>query len=210
VLPTAITVAFERNHYGPPPGPPHFAWAALNAGEGGSSPLAGLIRIETPPPWNTGSGKFVSPWERMQELLASRPAGLGSVRIDATLEPAPVQGDRALLERMIANLLDNAVAHNRPRDGWASVWTGSRDGRPTLAIGNSGPVIPPGAAKTLLDPFRRLNGERTDHGRGFGLGLSIVNAIAGAHGAELRAVPRVRGGLEIEISFPPAHRPAAS
>jgi signal transduction histidine kinase len=69
-------------------------------------------------------------------------------------------------------------------------------------VSNSGLVVPAARAGELLEPFRRLDGERTD-ARGAGLGLSIVAAIAAAHDAALRPTPRLDGGLDVEVSFPP-------
>jgi signal transduction histidine kinase len=125
------------------------------------------------------------------------------VRIESSLAPARTTGDPALVERLVANLVDNAIHYNVP-SGWVRATTGLRDGRPTLTVANSGPVIPPDRAAVLIEPFRRLDGDRNGHSRGVGLGLSIVDAIATAHGAELRATPRDAGGLDIEVRFPPA------
>jgi signal transduction histidine kinase len=66
---------------------------------------------------------------------------------------------------------------------------------------NTGPVIPPDQMARLFRPFQRMDPARRAPG-GLGLGLAIVGAIAAAHGAELRAVTRVTGGLAIEIVFP--------
>ena len=68
-------------------------------------------------------------------------------------------------------------------------------------MANSGPKISAEEAGVVTEPFRRLNGERTDS-RGNGLGLSIVAAIATAHDADLLVVPRLDGGLEVEVRFP--------
>ncbi|HWF75080.1 MAG TPA: ATP-binding protein [Solirubrobacteraceae bacterium] len=127
--------------------------------------------------------------------------------VESELGHAVVSGDGRLLERLVANLLDNAARHNVP-GGWVHVWTGVRDGRPMLAVANSGPVIAPGEVDALLEPFRRAGRERTRHRDGHGLGLSIVAAIATAHGATLRARAREGGGLEVAVSFgvaPAAH-----
>jgi signal transduction histidine kinase len=64
-------------------------------------------------------------------------------------------------------------------------------------------MIPPERADALIEPFCRLGGDRNGHRRGLGLGPSIVDAIAGAHGAELRTDPRPDRGLDVEIRFPP-------
>jgi signal transduction histidine kinase len=113
-----------------------------------------------------------------------------------------VSGDPRLVERLVANLIENAVRHNVP-DGWVTASTVvKRDGRPELSVANSGPIVPPDDTARLLEPFRRLNGDRTGHGGGVGLGLSIVDAIATAHRAELRVATRPEGGLEVSVAFP--------
>jgi signal transduction histidine kinase len=128
-------------------------------------------------------------------------ASPNGVRIDAALDPGHTTGDPALVERLVANLVDNALHYN-VQSGWVTVSTGMRDGKPTLRVTNSGPEIPPDRAAALIEPFRRLDGDRNGHARGVGLGLSIVDAIATAHGADLRARPREGGGLNVEVRFP--------
>jgi signal transduction histidine kinase len=78
-----------------------------------------------------------------------------------------------------------------------------------LAIANTGPVIAPQEVGSLFEPFQRLGADRTGRD-GLGLGLSIVRAIADAHGARLRARVLPRGGLDVQVRFPsrPATVPA--
>jgi signal transduction histidine kinase len=138
------------------------------------------------------------------EVVRGVPAN--GIRIASQLSDAPASGDPALVERLVGNLLDNALHYN-VEHGWVRAWTGVRDGQPTLEVSNSGPVIAPDQVAQLTEPFRRLNGERDENAgghRGLGLGLSIVDAIAGAHGARLTARPRERGGLTVEVRFPAA------
>ncbi|MER7176757.1 sensor histidine kinase [Streptomyces mesophilus] len=135
------------------------------------------------------------------ELL---PAGEG-LRVESRLDAAPVLGDAQLLERLVTNLRDNAVRHNSPapQGGWVSVRTGLRDGRPTLRISNSGPVIRADQVAGLFQPFRRLGPDRVrGNDSGQGLGLSIVAAVTSAHGGEVRAWPRAEGGLDVEVNLP--------
>ena len=120
--------------------------------------------------------------------------------IRAELAPAPVAGDRGLAERMVANLADNAVRYNVP-GGRVDITTGTRDGRAVLRVVNTGPVVPAGQVQRLLQPFQRLSPDRAGQPGGSGLGLSIVAAIARAHGATVSARPGPRGGLAIEVSF---------
>jgi signal transduction histidine kinase len=139
----------------------------------------------------------------VSELLESREAEaeVRRVRVVPDLAPAALQGDRRLVERLVANLLDNALRHN-VKGGTISVQTGSRSGRAWLVVANDGPVIKPGEVERLFEPFERLGAERTAAGEGFGLGLCIVGAVAAAHGATLRTVARPAGGLSIEVRFP--------
>ncbi|WP_261986824.1 sensor histidine kinase [Actinomadura sp. HBU206391] len=123
------------------------------------------------------------------------------VRIDTRIAPAPSAGDPALAARLIANLVDNAVHHN-VTGGHVEVATETRAGRAFVSVINTGPVISPQQVGPLFEPFQRL-GERTARSDGHhGLGLSIVRAIATAHGADITAHARPCGGLSIGISFP--------
>ena len=124
-----------------------------------------------------------------------------------TLDPATTLGDPRLLERLISNLIDNAIRHNVP-SGRLAITTGTRDKRPFLSITNTGPPIPPDQLERLFEPFQRL-AERTGHNNGHGLGLSIVRAIATAHHATLHASPAPGGGLAIEVAFPSASGPGS-
>jgi signal transduction histidine kinase len=136
------------------------------------------------------------------QVLRTRDSETTDLGLDvrATLASAPTAGDPRLLERLIANLLDNAIRHNIPQ-GRVELTTGTRHQRAFLAVANSGPKIPPEEVPRLLLPFQRLHGTRTTHGSGNGLGLAIVEAIATAHGATIVARARPEGGLEIEVSF---------
>jgi signal transduction histidine kinase len=124
------------------------------------------------------------------------------LRIDATLVAAPTAGDRALLERLVVNLVDNAVRHNVP-GGDVDIATGVEGDHVVLSIANSGAVISPEQVQRLFEPFQRLGPDRTCTGRGHhGLGLSIVAAIATAHGACVTTHPRRGGGLSVRVDFP--------
>jgi signal transduction histidine kinase len=135
-------------------------------------------------------------------LLARESEAQGrDLDVRATLAPAATAGDPRLVERLIANLLDNAIRHNIPK-GHVEITTGSRHQHAFLALANSGPTIPAEELPRLLQPFQRLHGTRTSHTNGNGLGLAIVNAIAAAHRATLTAQPRPGGGLTVEVTFP--------
>jgi signal transduction histidine kinase len=119
------------------------------------------------------------------------------IAITAELEPAWTRGEPALLERMIANLVDNGIRHNEP-GGHLELSTRVSDGRIVLEVCNGGPVIPPGEAEHLLEPFRRL--ART--AGGVGLGLSIVRSVVLAHDGTIEVIAPVTGGLELRITLP--------
>jgi len=130
-------------------------------------------------------------------------AAARGVRLDVSLEPALLTGDPRLIERLISNLVDNALGHNVP-NGHVRIVVHSRSGRATLTIANTGPVVPAADVQRLLLPFQRLVPDRVGHRDGLGLGLSIVAAIADAHHATLEIQPGAEGGLEIRVRFPRA------
>ncbi|HEY5318584.1 MAG TPA: ATP-binding protein [Solirubrobacteraceae bacterium] len=120
-----------------------------------------------------------------------------SVEVRAQLEPAQARGDARLLERLIANLIDNGIRYNRP-GGFLAVTTRTEDGRALVHVRNSGERIDPEAAATLTEPFRRLG----RGGGGNGLGLSIVASVVAAHGGRLRVDAPETGGLEVRAELP--------
>ncbi|AEB42703.1 sensor histidine kinase [Micromonospora maris] len=126
------------------------------------------------------------------------------IPVRRSLDPARTVGDPVLLERLTFNLVENALRHNVPVDGWVEVRTGVVAGRPTLVVINTGPAVPGYDVETMFQPFRRLSRERVAGGRGFGLGLSIVRAVARAHGGTAEAEPRSGGGLTVTVTLPPA------
>ncbi len=123
------------------------------------------------------------------------------------LEPATTQGDPILLERLTQNLVDNAIRYNEP-GGWLSVHTGQVEGWAALTVTNTGPAVAGYELETIFEPFRRLGGRAAPDGagteRGFGLGLSIVRAVARAHGGDVAAQSRPGGGLCITVRVPAA------
>ncbi len=119
------------------------------------------------------------------------------VMIEDQLAPAWTTGEPALLERMIANLIDNGIRHNEP-GGFLRVRTGADGDRTRLLVVNGGRAIDPADAKMLTEPFRRL--DRSSGG--FGLGLSIVRSVATAHGGSIELQAPVTGGLEVRVELP--------
>jgi signal transduction histidine kinase len=123
------------------------------------------------------------------------------VHIREAMTPAPLEGDPLLVERLVANLLTNAVRHNLV-DGRVEVMTGVKEGRAVLSVTNTGPLIPTTEVDRLFQPFQRLDPRRAHHKDGHGLGLSIVRAIATAHQASISAHSMPDGGLSVSVTFP--------
>lgn len=117
-------------------------------------------------------------------------------------QPAYVQGNGVLLERIALNLVQNAVRYNLREDGWVSVSTHAQPGQAVLVVENTGPAVPAYEVDNLFEPFRRLRTERTGSDRGVGLGLSIVRSVTRAHGGFVGAQPREEGGLVVRVVLP--------
>lgn len=117
------------------------------------------------------------------------------------LEPARTTGDPHLVERLVVNLVANAVRHNIP-GGRLDIATYTAAGRATFTIANTGPVVPDRELTRLFQPFQRLSSHPGPSANGVGLGLAIVQAIANAHDATLSAQARTGGGLGIGVAFP--------
>jgi signal transduction histidine kinase len=125
--------------------------------------------------------------------------GGAPVAVHPSLNPAVLWGDRALVERLVANLVDNATRHN-VQGGWIRISTSSDGDSVTLRVANSGPVVPPERVEELFVPFHRM---ASDRGRdGYGLGLSIVAAIVAAHHGSRTARALPTGGLEVTVVLP--------
>lgn len=131
-----------------------------------------------------------------------REAEAAGLRVEAALHPAPVLGDPGLLERLAGNLVENAVRHNQV-GGWLGVRTWTEHGRGMLAVANSGTSLNEAELPGLFEPFRR-GGTARVASRGAGLGLSIVRAVALAHGGTVDAHVRPAGGLEVVADLPAA------
>jgi signal transduction histidine kinase len=131
----------------------------------------------------------------------------GPVTVITKANPAPTTGNPVLLERLVQNLVENGLRHNRGDDGWVGVTTeAGPGGAAVLVVTNTGPTIPPYEVPRLFEPFRRLGADRAPAGgpKGVGLGLSIVQAVARAHDGEVRADAREGGGLIVTVTLPPA------
>ncbi|MBV9205488.1 MAG: HAMP domain-containing histidine kinase [Actinobacteria bacterium] len=131
-------------------------------------------------------------------------AAARQIQIRTALQDAQVTGDRVLLERLVSNLIENAVRHN-VTGGWVLASTRTRSGIAEITVSNGGEHIPPDQAPELFEPFRRLSG-RTGNQPGSGLGLSIVASVARAHSGHAEAHARPDGGLDVQITLPAGSR----
>jgi signal transduction histidine kinase len=122
------------------------------------------------------------------------------LRMTTQITPALTVGDPALLERVVGNLVENAVRHNLS-GGWIEVRTGQAGSQTTLQVRSSGEVIAPEAVTALFEPFHRAGVARTAHD-GAGLGLSIVRAVVTAHAGTVHAEPVPGGGLAVTVHLP--------
>jgi signal transduction histidine kinase len=121
------------------------------------------------------------------------------ITTNTTLDEAPVTGDGVLLERLVANLLDNAERYN-VEGGTVSISTTTDNGASLVRVVNTGRVVPPEQVDRLFLPFARLD-DRTRHD-GFGLGLALVSSIATVHSGTVHATAVPTGGLDITIRLP--------
>ncbi len=119
--------------------------------------------------------------------------------VHSSLQPAVVEGDAVLMERLVANLVDNALRYNDSRrQVWVNVESVPAIAR--LTVASTGPVIPQESTAQLLEPFRRLENRTTRDG--FGLGLTIVSSIAAVHHGTVTIHSRPSGGLTVEVVLP--------
>ncbi|HSL06950.1 MAG TPA: HAMP domain-containing sensor histidine kinase [Pseudonocardiaceae bacterium] len=127
-------------------------------------------------------------------------AGSRGLRVATRMASALTVGDPPLLERVVGNLVENAVRHN-VGGGWVEVCTAPAGQRSTLQVSSSGEVVAPGAVAALFEPFHRGGVARTSRD-GAGLGLSIVHAVVAAHGGTVHAEPVPGGGLTVTVHLP--------
>ena len=130
---------------------------------------------------------------------ADRAAAAGVTMI-TEVTPCSVLGEDVLLERLVVNLVSNAIKYNRP----GGVVRLHVDDGPRMLVENTGPTVPAERVDEMFEPFRRLSSERTDHTGGSGLGLTIARSITAAHGGAISAEPRGGDGLRVTVALPAA------
>jgi signal transduction histidine kinase len=164
------------------------SFLALARAERGNQSVQGVVRLDV---------LVADALEQQAGAIGAR--GL-EVHDDVSGE-AWVVGDTVLLRRLVVNLVDNAVRHNE-RGGSIEIQVGMNDGLVRLSVENGGEVLDPDAVAALGRPFRRIAADRTGSANGFGLGLSIVRAIAESHGGRIGLTARESGGLRVTVELP--------
>lgn len=127
-------------------------------------------------------------------------------RVKVEVGDVSVRADSGLLERVLANLLDNALRH-APRDSSVRVTAERTGDRVSITVVDTGPGVPPGAEEQLFEPFQRL-GDR-DNTTGVGLGLSVVRGFVEAMDGTVHAEPTPGGGLTMLVDLPAGEAPSS-
>ncbi|WP_433125429.1 sensor histidine kinase [Micromonospora sp. CA-240977] len=132
---------------------------------------------------------------------ADHAAEAADVKITTDLRSTVVHGDPVLLDRLLRNLVDNAIRHNHP-GGWIEVTIRQRPDGALVIVRNSGDPIPPDEVDRLFEPFQRLDPNRVTSAGSSGLGLAIVRSIVHAHRGTVVATPEPAGGLTVTVALP--------
>jgi signal transduction histidine kinase len=171
--------------------------------------LAGLLVLARAQHGGLPNLEVVSLNTLVADAVRARSAAIAAAGLGVQLAgdaPLPVAGSQVMLRRMVDNVVENAIVHNEPH-GWVAVSTWAGQGTCRIVVENGGQVLDQPEVSQLAQPFRRLGADRVGSDRGSGLGLSIVAAIAAAHGGSLDLRARPAGGLAVVISLPVAASP---
>jgi signal transduction histidine kinase len=198
---TSLDVAVGK----PAPVPPEVAVLAGKLEEGldqADKLLEGLLLLARAQQGAVGELTEVSLSDLVSGALDANQARIAQMglAIDDETDDAKVIGNETLLERMVANVVDNAVRHNLA-GGRVHIFNDSSGDNTRLVVDSAGTLLDEQQARQLGEPFHKLGTERTANGEGAGLGLSIVRAIAYAHGGMLELHARPEGGLRVVIEL---------
>jgi two-component system, OmpR family, sensor kinase len=133
-------------------------------------------------------------------------ADRASITLDLRIEDALVSGSGTDLERMIRNLLENAVRHS-PARGRVVVEATRSPGAVEIAVADEGRGVPEAERGRLFEPFFRGARERAGGSSGAGLGLAIVRAIAREHGGDVHLDPAALRGARFVVRLPCCEAP---
>ncbi|MGC1504579.1 MAG: HAMP domain-containing sensor histidine kinase [Sulfitobacter sp.] len=136
---------------------------------------------------------------KVTELFEDHAAASGHVlRLDLLAENLCLMGDRALLGQMLSNLVENALCHTA-KDTKITVSLGAQGQALVLQVSDTGVGIPAQERAKVLQRLYRL--DRSRQTPGHGLGLSLVQAVAGLHGAQVTLQDNAPG-LRVILRFP--------
>ncbi len=134
-------------------------------------------------------------------VIIRRRMGNRTIDVRTPSEPVLVWMDSALIEQVLINLLDNAIAHTKD-DGKIAIEVVSDVRQATFSVWNNGPAISPDVIERIFERYFVGNEERYDSRRGMGLGLSICQSIIHAHHGDLTAANHPGGGAVFTFSIP--------
>jgi signal transduction histidine kinase len=117
-----------------------------------------------------------------------------------TVEPAQIKGEEILMERMVSNIIDNAIRYT-PSGGKVEVGLENKDGKPMLQVQDTGIGIPEESLSLIFDRFYVVDKSRSKETGGLGLGLSIVKQVADSHGAEIEVQSELNKGTTFLLRF---------
>jgi nitrogen fixation/metabolism regulation signal transduction histidine kinase len=152
--------------------------------------FSGFAKLPEVRPEPTDLGAFA------EEFVRTSPGEEADVEVVRGEGPLPVALDRALMRRVLANLVQNAAEAARPDRARVRMALSRTEGRAVLAVEDRGPGIPPQARERIFDPYFTTKPEGT------GLGLAIVKKIVLQHGGDVEAGDRPGGGARFTLRFP--------
>jgi heavy metal sensor kinase len=117
------------------------------------------------------------------------------------MEPAAIQGDREHFKRLLLNLLDNAIKYTPP-GGRVTLSLRCEGGLAQVGVSDTGMGLSPEEQTQIFHRFYRAAAARSQHGGGAGLGLSIAQSIAGAHGGRIEVLSAPGQGSTFTVSLP--------
>lgn len=143
----------------------------------------------------------------VDELLHKRFAdevATSRLRIDLAEGLPAMQLDRTRMQRLLGNLLDNALRHHDAAQGPVTLQVRLAAGELQMSVRDLGPGVPEEALDKLGQPFFRPDSARTRDSGGVGLGLNLCRLIAQAHGGALQ-LRNAHPGLEATLALPLSH-----
>jgi signal transduction histidine kinase len=135
--------------------------------------------------------------EEIDLLALAAEEGARYERCSVGGEPVTVLGDRALLRRMMRNLIENAERHGAPP---VDIDVRAERGQASVTISDRGPGVAPADRERVFTPFFRVPG--SDRSSGAGLGLTLVRQIARQHGGEAQWVGTAERPSTIRVVLP--------